>query len=80
MGVDFRTVKNAVNTIIDDLDHCDLNQHPSFLDRNPSSENIAVYIYDQLAKKLIDRRYRVYSITVRETDPCGVTYYGPTAA
>lgn len=79
MGIDFRTVKNAVAQVIDDLDHRDLNEHPAFQRRNPSSENIAVHIYDSLAKSLRDERYRVYSVTVRETEPCGVTYYGPRA-
>jgi len=76
MGVDFRTVKNAVATVIDDLDHRDLNEHPSFQKRNPSSENIAVHIFDSLKKVLISDRYRLHSVTVKETESSGVTYYG----
>ena len=76
MGIDFRTVKNAVATVIDDLDHRDLNEHPSFQKRNPSSENIAVHIYDCLKKVLASDRYRIHAVTVRETDTSGITYYG----
>ena len=76
MGIDFRTVKTAVAGVIDDLDHHDLNEHPAFQKKNPSSENIALHIYDSLKKVLISDRYRVFSVTVRETENSGVTYYG----
>ena len=74
MGVDFKTVKKALNEIMDDLDHRDLNEHPAFQDKNPSSENIAAHIFEQLKNKLTTDRYRPYSVTVRETDTSGVTY------
>lgn len=74
MGVDFRTMKNALKAIIDDLDHRDLNEHPAFADKNPSSENIAVHIFQELKKHLTTERYRPYSVTIRETDNAGVTY------
>jgi len=74
MAIDFRTVKTALKEVIDDLDHRDLNQHPAFLKRNPSSENIAAHIFACLKKLLTSERYHPYSVTVRETDNCGVTY------
>ena len=74
MGIDFRTVKTAVNRVMDELDHCDLNNHPAFLDKNPSSENLALYIYQQLKTELSSARYQLYSVTVGETESTGVTY------
>lgn len=74
MGIDFRTAKNAVKEIVEGLDHMDLNTHPAFVDRNPSSENIAVYIFERLKASLSTDSYRPYSVTVRETDSSGVTY------
>jgi len=74
MGIDFKTVKKHVAEVIDTLDHTDLNHHPAFQDRNPSSENIALYIFEELKKTLTCDRYRPYSVTVRETDSAGVTY------
>ncbi len=76
MGIDFRTVKEAVKKVLDTLDHHDLNEHADFQDRNPSSENIAVYIFNSLQKDLSTDRYGVHSVTVRETDNSGVTYFG----
>lgn len=74
MGLDFRDLKGALKEIIDDLDHRDLNEHPAFRRINPSSENIAKYIFDELKKKLTTDRYRPHQVLVRETDACGVIY------
>jgi len=74
MAIDFRVAKNAVRKVTDTLDHLDLNEHPDFLDRNPSSENIAIYIFENLKKILSTDRYAPYSVEVRETDNCGVIY------
>ncbi|NIA05341.1 MAG: 6-carboxytetrahydropterin synthase QueD, partial [Proteobacteria bacterium] len=62
--------------VIDNLDHRDLNEHPAFLDRNPSSEHIAMYIFAELQEELKTDRYQLFSVTVRETDSSGVIYYG----
>ncbi len=76
MGIDFRTIKNSVKKMMGDLDHRNLNEHPAFLDQNPSSENISVYLFDSLKDALSSDRYKLYSITVGETPNSGVTYYG----
>ena len=76
MGLDFKALKNEVNKILDTLDHHDLNEHADFQSVNPSSENIAVYIFNNLQNILSTDRYGVHSVTVRETDNSGVTYFG----
>ena len=76
MGIDFRQVKEAVRKVLDTLDHHDLNEHPGFQSINPSSENIALYIFSNLQKDLTSDRYEVHSVTVCETDNTGVTYFG----
>ncbi len=76
MGIDFKTLKKHVNLVIDDLDHCNLNDHPAFQDRNPSSEHIAMFIFDQLQGELTTDRYELHSVQVRETDSSGVIYSG----
>lgn len=76
MGIDFKALKGYVNKVVDDLDHCDLNNHPAFKEVNPSSEHIAMYIFKKLKQDLQTDRYSLYSVTIRETDSSGVTYYG----
>jgi len=76
MGIDFRHLKNHVKKVIQELDHSDLNELPAFRDINPSSENIAIFIFNELKDELRTARYRLYSVEVRETDTSGVVYYG----
>lgn len=76
MGIDFRKLKDHVNKVINELDHCDLNDHPAFRDINPSSENIAMFIFNELKNSLKTERYHLHSVIVRETDTSGVEYYG----
>lgn len=75
MGIDFRKVKDAVKVVIGSLDHQDLNEHPAFKEQNPSSENIAAYLYANLADELTADRYHLHSVTVCETDSTGTTYF-----
>lgn len=76
MGVDFRTLKNSLGRVMDELDHRNLNEHPEFIDKNPSSENIAVFIFNRLKNDIKSDRYQLYSVTVRETENTGATYFG----
>jgi len=62
--------------VVDTLDHCDLNEHPAFEQKNPSSEHIAMYLFDQLETTLNTDRYQLYAVEVSETDTSGVIYYG----
>jgi len=76
MGIDFKTLKKQVNTVVDDLDHRNLNEYPAFTDKNPSSEHIAMHIFASLKEPLHTDRYTLYAVQVRETDTNGVIYYG----
>ncbi len=76
MGIDFKVLKKIVNQAVDELDHRDLNEHPAFVTQNPSSENISVYLFDQLKPNLNHERYQLYSVTVYETETSGLSYYG----
>lgn len=76
MGIDFKVLKKIVGAVVDKLDHNDLNTLPYFQDRNPSSEHIARFIYDEVRPQLTSDHYSLYSVTVLETDSQGLTYYG----
>jgi len=76
MGIDFKVLKKLVNEVIDQLDHRDLNTLAAFRDKNPSSEHIAVFIFESLQGRLEHKRYHLYSVSVMETDNSGLIYYG----
>lgn len=77
MGIDFKQLKKIVKEAVDKLDHRDLNNMTIFRDINPSSENIARYLFGELKGPLSHDRYSLHSIEVLETDSSGLIYYGP---
>ena len=52
LAVDFKVLKRALEGILEKLDHKYLNDIPPFNKENPSSENIARYIYQEFEKAL----------------------------
>ena len=73
--VDFRKVKQCVKKAMDELDHADLNKLPAFRTCNPTSENIARYLFDRISSELRSRRYSVARVTVGESPDNRVTYW-----
>ncbi len=66
--MDFKDLKRFLKEVLEDLDHRDLNEHPSFEKKNPSSENIARYIFERLQERLTKYPVRLVRVTVCETD------------
>ncbi len=76
MGIDFTILKKLVKITIDKLDHKNLNELEIFEKLNPSSQHIAMFIFDDIKEQLKNDRYFLYSVSVFETDNQGLTYYG----
>ncbi len=72
--LDFRILKEWTENILDGLDHRFLNEIPPFQGRNPSSENIARFVFDEMKKKLAGTSLTVSKVTVRESDTARATY------
>lgn len=75
IGIDFLDVKRAVKVILEKLDHNDLNVLPQFQDQNPSSENIAKYLYNALSNKLNAEGIRLTKVRVSESPDSSVLYW-----
>lgn len=76
--LDFRELKNLMNSVIDRLDHQMLNDIEPFNQLNPSAENMAKYFYDEISSRLCQStagRVRVRQIKLWETDTTTATYY-----
>ncbi|MNS90513.1 6-carboxy-5,6,7,8-tetrahydropterin synthase [compost metagenome] len=71
--MDFGDVKAAFQPIYDRLDHHYLNDIPGL--ENPTSENLAVWIWNELKPTLP----ALSEITVHETCTSGCRYRGPAA-
>jgi len=66
--VDFRVLKQHVNAVMARLDHKFLNDLEVFKDQNPSSENIARYVAEQLSALLQAPEIKVSSVTAWESE------------
>lgn len=68
--IDFGDIKKSFQPIHDQLDHCYLNDIPGL--ENPTSENIARWVWDRLSPNLKG----LSKISVKETPQSGCVYTG----
>ena len=71
---DFIGLKRALDTVLEPMDHSNLNEFPPFTKENPSAENLAAYIAGQVTKRWRDRGVRLASVTVWETAQTAALY------
>ena len=74
MAYDFAELKRHLNDILSRFDHTCLNDVPPFDSVNPSSENIATTIYNELKAKLGGAPVSISGIEVWESPHTWVTY------
>jgi len=73
--VDFVELKRVVHTVLDRMDHQWLNEFPPFDVLNPSAENMAKYIYDEVKGELkTGEGVRIAMVRLWETDTAHATY------
>ena len=75
MVMDFKVLKKEVRAFLGRLDHTYLNDIEPFNRVNPSSENLARFIFDGLSKRINRDGLRVKKVTVWESDDAHATYY-----
>lgn len=78
MGVvaDFEAVRPALRGILDGFEKISINDHEAFRGGrlNPSTENIAKVIHDQLSARL--QNAKIEKVTVWETSEASASYLG----
>lgn len=72
--MDFKELKKELDEILKDLDHKNLSEVEFFKEKNPSSENLAFYIYRRLAERLAGREVTLVSASVSEKESSVATY------
>ncbi|MCP3677850.1 MAG: 6-carboxytetrahydropterin synthase QueD [Deltaproteobacteria bacterium] len=82
LAVDFKDLKQWLNGILDDLDHLYLNELEPFQSENPSSENLARFIFCELQERVAvyaggseGRGIAVQKVTVWESERAAASYY-----
>lgn len=77
IAMDFKLLKKDLDAVLAELDHQNLNEHPYFKERNATSENLAVYIYNRL-KPGISRPglgLQLSKVRVCESASSGASYF-----
>jgi len=74
MAYDFVELKQHLANILSRFDHACLNDVPPFDKTNPSSENIATTIYNELKPKLAGAPVTLSCVEVWESPQSGIAY------
>jgi 6-pyruvoyltetrahydropterin/6-carboxytetrahydropterin synthase len=72
--MDFVDLRAAIKRLVEKLDHRFLNDIPPFDQLNPSAENLAKYICDEIEPQARNQGLQVHGVTVWETDTTSATY------
>jgi len=70
---DFKALKDDLARVLGPLDHCYLNEVPPFDVLNPTAENLARYVYEQLSER-IPTHVHVAEVSVWESPVARITY------
>ncbi len=73
--MDFGVVKARTKQLLEEIDHKYLNELAAFQDRNPSSENLARYLYERLGALFNGDRVKIHRVNVWESDTSCASYY-----
>lgn len=73
IGIDFKLLKANTHSVIEKLDHEHINEIPPFDQENPTAENLAKYIYRNVAKTLPEQVHMV-QVIVWESEHYAVSY------
>jgi 6-pyruvoyltetrahydropterin/6-carboxytetrahydropterin synthase len=74
LAFDFTVLKKHLAEILGRFDHTSLNDVPPFDKINPSSENIAVTVFNQLKPRLAGTPVSLTAVEVWESPTSRVTY------
>tara|TARA_B100000686_G_C16795440_1_gene981948 strand:+ start:3307 stop:3675 length:369 start_codon:yes stop_codon:yes gene_type:complete len=75
VAVDFVMLKKKTEEILARIDYKNINEIPPFDKLNPSAENIARWLYQQLVKEINTDSVKIYRTQVNEFDHSGAAYF-----
>lgn len=75
VGIDFVKLKEMTDDILSKIDYQNMNQVPPFDKQNPSAENVARWLFQELSKDVNATGIRVKRVEIREIEDCGAVYF-----
>ena len=76
MLIDFHDLRDELLSVITLLDHKDLNETKMFESENPTAENIARWIFDEMSSRLKAENVIISEIRVWESEHSCAVYSG----
>jgi 6-pyruvoyltetrahydropterin/6-carboxytetrahydropterin synthase len=78
MVVDFADLKRVMEQVLGPFDHRVINDVPPFDRRNTTAELLSEYVFEEVSRRLGDRRLEVVRVEVWESDTACAVYTPPT--
>ena len=75
IAIDFRDLKRLTNEVLARLDHTYINEVEPFDEMNPTSENIARWLCEELQSKLSASGVKLARIDVQENENSCVSFF-----
>ena len=69
--IDYKVLKRHLKSVLDLLDHKDINELPDFKGVSPSSETLAKFIYEKMKEQIP----QICKISIWETSTSCASYY-----
>ncbi len=73
--MDFGAIKARTRELLEEIDHKYLNELSAFSQQNPSSENLATFLFQRLSAVLNQDGVKVSRVNVWESDTSCASYY-----
>ena len=75
IALEFRKLKQELDSLLEEYDHRNLSELPEFQKLNTTSEVLARTIYRRMGEKMNGGPIRVWKVRVGESDSSAVTYF-----
>jgi len=75
LAIDYKVLKRELKQALAPWDHYNLNDIPPFDAINPSSENVAMILCEEMSRRLDNERIKVSRIVIGETCAAKVCYW-----
>ncbi len=74
LGIDYKILKDHTESILSKLDHENINKVVPFDKINPSSENIARWLFQELSAVINTNNLKVFRVNINETENFSASY------
>ncbi len=75
LALDFGRLRQITREVTGKLDHQDVNAVPPFDRLNPTAENVARWIFEEIASRLTEPHLRVSRVRVWEEEGVSASYF-----